>query len=95
MLEPGEYVIRKEMVQRYGVGFIEAINRGMAGNQQPSSITIPNIPRYQTGGLVAPVAPTESVRLEISAGGKTSYLQGGRSDIDTLVNQLRKLEIAR
>ena len=94
MLEPGEYVIRKEMVQRYGVDFIESINRGMAGASRPSSITIPRIPRYNTGGLVAGQT-SETVRLEISGGGKTSQLSGSRFDVDTLVSQLRKMEIAR
>jgi tape measure domain-containing protein len=96
LVEPGEYVIRKEMVRKYGVNYIEAINRGIASLSAPQmpNITIPSMPRYNTGGLVAG-GETQTIQLQIQSGGASSTVRGSRSDIEGLINQLRKLEVTR
>ena len=97
LVEPGEYVIRKEMVRKYGVNYIEAINRGIASLSAPKmpNVTIPSMPRYNTGGLVATAGETQTIQLQIQSGGASSTVRGSRSDIDGLINQLRKLEVTR
>ena len=68
MLSDGEYVMRAKAVDKYGLQFMEAINRGLAPGLKPArrlSVTKPKRVRFATGGLVGS-APTAS---EIAAGG--------------------------
>lgn len=50
MLEPGEWVIRKEAVKKYGDGFLARLNAGMLGK----------LPGFKTGGPVVH-GPSESM----------------------------------
>lgn len=77
MLTPGEFVVNKEAVARYGAGFFEAINNLSA----PAQALAQRVQGFATGGLVQPagshitrpVLPSEggstrTVRVELSAG---------------------------
>lgn len=77
-LEPGEWIIRKEAVKKYGSGLFEALNamRVDAGEIMRkkiggmiSNISIP-VPRYayQTGGAVAGMGRNETFTIRLQAG---------------------------
>jgi tape measure domain-containing protein len=72
MLTPGEYVINRETVNRFGAGFFEAINR----MKLPSGILSTPVPGFAAGGLVPPtpisatdtLTGTRSIRVELASG---------------------------
>ncbi len=58
----GEYILRKAAVEKYGLGFIEAMNRGLI--EIPSTlkrltmpVTVPTKGRFATGGLISDQQP--------------------------------------
>jgi tape measure domain-containing protein len=60
-LTPGEYVVRKNSVEKFGANFFESLNRG----------TLPR--KYAAGGLVGgSVAGAETVNVNLTIGGKTA-----------------------
>jgi tape measure domain-containing protein len=76
MLTPGEYVVNKDAVSRYGAGFFAAINNLTL----PARALAERVQGFATGGLVQPVpsaltrpmladgAPVRTVRVELAAG---------------------------
>ncbi|MDH0199958.1 tape measure protein [Comamonas aquatica] len=80
MLTPGEYVVNRSAVARFGVGFFEAINNLSAPAQALAGRALAGIQGFATGGLVQPVGitlarpslpdgtPTRTVRVELSSG---------------------------
>ena len=84
MLTPGEYVVNKDAVSRFGAGFFEAINNLTAPAQALAGRAMAGIQGFATGGLVQPssgwvsgasrpVLPADSgstrtVRVELSSG---------------------------
>ena len=52
MLTPGEYVVNKQAVERYGSGFFEAINN----LSMPAKVLAQKVQGFATGGLVQPLA---------------------------------------
>lgn len=74
LLEPGEYVVRKEAVRMLGLDLLEKINRGVAGIR-PQIPTIPQ--RFATGGMVsAPSLPhLGTINLNLG-GGETATVYG-------------------
>jgi tape measure domain-containing protein len=77
MLTPGEFVVNKEAVARYGAGFFEAINNLSA----PAQALAQRVQGFAAGGLVQPAASriarpvlpsdggaTRTVRVELAAG---------------------------
>jgi tape measure domain-containing protein len=52
LLTPGEYVVRKEVVNRLGAGFFDALNR----LQAPKEAVAARVRGYASGGVVAPLA---------------------------------------
>ena len=81
MLTPGEFVVNRQAVARYGAGFFEAINNLSAPAQALAGRAMASIQGFASGGLVQPVgsslprpslpdsAPTRTVRVELAAGG--------------------------
>ncbi|RMX04742.1 hypothetical protein EBQ24_12230 [Allofranklinella schreckenbergeri] len=83
MLTPGEYVVRRDVVARLGVGFFEAINNLTAPAQALAGRTLASVQGFASGGLVQAMganvprpaltdtsAPTRTVRVELAAGGR-------------------------
>lgn len=84
MLTPGEYVVNRDAVSRFGAGFFEAINNLTAPAQALAGRAMVGIQGFATGGLVQPssgwthgssrpVLPadggaTRTVRVELSSG---------------------------
>lgn len=81
MLTPGEFVVNRQAVARYGAGFFEAINNLSAPAQALAGRAMASIQGFASGGLVQPVGsslprpslpdstPTRTVRVELAAGG--------------------------
>ena len=80
MLTPGEFVVNRQAVARYGAGFFEAINNLSAPAQALAGRALAGIQGFAAGGLVQPASrslprpslpegtPTRTVRVELSAG---------------------------
>jgi len=81
MLTPGEFVVNREAVARYGAGFFEAINNLSAPAQALAGRVLAGVQGFASGGLVQPVGsgltrpvlpadggPTRTVRVELSSG---------------------------
>ena len=81
MLTPGEYVVNKEAVARYGAGFCEAINNLAAPAQALAGRVLAGVQGFASGGLVQPIGsgltrpalpsdggPARTVRVELSSG---------------------------
>ena len=82
MLTPGEYVVNKGAVARFGAGFFEAINNLSAPAQALVGRTLASVQGFASGGLVQPTgaslprpalndasAPARTVRVELAVGG--------------------------
>ena len=82
MLTPGEYVVNKGAVARFGAGFFEAINNLSAPAQALVGRTLASVQGFASGGLVHPTgaslprpalndasAPARTVRVELAVGG--------------------------
>ena len=81
MLTPGEFVVNRDAVARYGAGFFEAINNLSAPAQALAGRVMAGVQGFATGGLVQPIGsalarpvlagdggPTRTVRVELSSG---------------------------
>ncbi|MBN9462180.1 MAG: phage tail tape measure protein [Burkholderiales bacterium] len=81
MLTPGEFVVNKDAVSRYGAGFFEAINNLSAPAQALAGRALAGVQGFATGGLVQPsgsrlarpvlatdAGPSRTVRVELSSG---------------------------
>jgi tape measure domain-containing protein len=80
MLTPGEYVVNKGAVARFGAGFFEAINNLSAPAHALAGRAMAGIQGFASGGLVQPASrslprpsfsestPTRTVRVELAAG---------------------------
>ena len=101
MLTPGEYVVNKNAVGRYGAGFFEAINN----LSLPARALAERVQGFATGGLVRPVTsalsrpvlpadagPSRTVRVELAAGERRVNATIDERDESRL---LQILEIAR
>lgn len=102
MLEPGEWVIRKEAVRRYGNAFMSAINsmklpRLPVPQLDLASVRMraPRVPaqKFQLGGAVAgrEAGTGRTVNLNLSLGGAETFpLQGEQRVVEGLVRRLRR-----
>ena len=101
MLTPGEYVVNKNAVGRYGAGFFEAINN----LSLPARALAERVQGFATGGLVrhatstlsrpvlpADAGPSRTVRVELAAGGRPINASIDERDESRL---LQMLEVAR
>ena len=80
MLTPGEFVVNRQAVARFGAGFFEAINNLSAPAQALAGRAMAGIQGFASGGLVQPASrslprpslpegtPTRTVRVELSSG---------------------------
>ena len=81
MLTPGEFVVNKDAVSRYGAGFFEAINNLSAPAQALAGRALAGVQSFATGGLVQPsgsrlarpvlatdAGPSRTVRVELTSG---------------------------
>ena len=81
MLTPGEFVVNKDAVSRYGAGFFEAINNLSAPAQALAGRALAGVQGFATGGFVQPsgsrlarpvlaadAGPSRTVRVELSSG---------------------------
>jgi phage-related minor tail protein len=81
MLTPGEFVVTKDAVSRYGAGFFEAINNLSAPAQALAGRALAGVQGFATGGLVQPsgsrlarpvlatdTGHSRTVRVELSSG---------------------------
>jgi phosphotransferase system HPr-like phosphotransfer protein len=81
MLTPGEFVVNRDAVARYGAGFFEAINNLSAPARLLADRVLAGVQGFASGGLVQPVGsgltrpvlpaeggPTRTVRVELSSG---------------------------
>lgn len=80
MLTPGEFVVNRGAVARYGAGFFESINNLSAPAQAFAGRVMAGVQGFATGGLVQPAGsslprpslpdgtPTRTVRVELSSG---------------------------
>ncbi len=81
MLTPGEFVVNKDAVSRYGAGFFEAINNLSAPAQALAGRALAGVQGFATGGLVQPsgsrlarpvlatdAGPSRTLRVELSSG---------------------------
>jgi tape measure domain-containing protein len=57
MLTPGEFVVNKDAVARYGAGFFEAINNLSAPAQALAGRALAGVQGFASGGLVQPIGP--------------------------------------
>lgn len=100
MLTPGEFVVNRQAVARYGAGFFEAINNLSAPAQALAGRAMASIQGFALGGLVQPVgsslprpslpdsAPTRTVRVELAAGGNKVNATVAASDEARLLQLL-------
>ncbi|MCP5340255.1 MAG: phage tail tape measure protein [Sinobacteraceae bacterium] len=101
MLTPGEYVVNKDAVARYGSGFFEAVN----SLSVPARALAQRVQGFATGGLVRPAGaaptrpvlpadgtPSRTVRVELAAGDRKVTATVDARDESRL---LQLLEVAR
>ena len=101
MLTPGEYVVSKDAVARYGSGFFEAVNNLSV----PARALAQRVQGFATGGLVRPAGaaparpvlpaegtPSRTVRVELAAGDRKVTATVDARDESRL---LQLLEVAR
>lgn len=100
MLEPGEWVIRKEAVKKYGNAFMAMVNSMKLprvkvpelsfGGLQMKMPRVP-VPAFQAGGAAAAAATGRTVNLNLNlGGGETFQLQGEQRVVEGLVRRLRR-----
>lgn len=98
MLTPGEWVVKKSAVSKYGIGFLDALNNMRIPRAALAGIGAPPVARFATGGLVpgAPIAPSQpspsdsTVTIRFAApGGQSVSGQFGRGDVNTMLNILK------
>jgi len=80
LLEPGEFVVRKEAVARYGVGYLQALNSMRLNDISTVKARIGGLiagansaayQRFQQGGLATAKAPSETVNLNLTLPGSS------------------------
>lgn len=85
LLEPGEFVMRKEAVRSLGLGFLSSLNRSgiaAAGMSRFDAGSI-GVPRFASGGMV------ESQPIVINVAGRAPIrLSGSRDQAEALANLL-------
>ena len=96
MLTPGEYVVNKDAVSRYGAGFFAAINT----LSLPAQALARRVQGFAAGGLVQPApialarpvladgAPVRTVRVELAAGDRTVHAALDERDESRLLQLL-------
>jgi len=96
MLEPGEFIMRKESVARYGAGLFAALNNmaldlpRLAGSLMPN---FPNMPRAAAGGR------GEALTVRFEAGGAVYPVNihdgGSKTMMKQFLRELEKMRLTR
>ena len=104
LLERGEYVMRKEAVQSYGTGLMNAINSGMAkfmagGIVKPQIVFDQPVQRFATGGQVASATsmyPASSSGVPINITLSPMFMTGDKNSMrqaaETLRTELKNID---
>lgn len=104
LLERGEYVIRKEAVQSYGTGLMNAINSGMAkfmagGIVKPQIVFDQPMPKFASGGQVAGATsmyPASSSGVPINITISPMFMTGDKNSMrqaaETLRTELKNID---
>ena len=105
MLEPGEYVIRGDAVKKYGVNFLELVNRGMLQFKAlgGSMMELPSLAASSLSGLIMPNfnMPSEGalagghgdmMTINWQIGNKTFPVKSARSQVSDMVNAIKQLD---
>lgn len=98
MLTPGEWVVKKSAVGKYGLGFLDALNNMLIPRSALAGIGAPPVARFATGGLVGNAAPasaqpeesdrTVTIRFASATGSGVSG-QFRRNDVQTMLDVLK------
>jgi TP901 family phage tail tape measure protein len=78
-LSDGEYVVKADAVGKYGVGFLDMLNKGILGRNM--------MPKFASGGLVGGGASGSSrdvVDINLNIGGNAVRLSGERDQVRAL-----------
>lgn len=99
MLTPGEWVVKKSAVARYGLGFLDALNNMRIPRAALAGIGAPPVARFATGGLVgggsvisapAPSGSDSTVTIRFaSPSGPSASGQFRRGDVQTMLDVLK------
>lgn len=103
LLEPGEFIIRKSVVNQVGLSFLDALNRGniafhQAGGEIASltqRLSAPNIvvKKFAQGGAVTSnKLDFVDVNLSIGNDPKSYKVKGAREEVASLVAALKKVQ---
>lgn len=93
MLEPGEYVMRKEAVRKYGAGLMGLLN-GLRVEGSNFKSVVRGLRGFKDGGAVlaqpAILSPAGVYNLNLTIGGKSYPLMGEKMVIGALTERLRR-----
>ncbi|MBF0604599.1 MAG: phage tail tape measure protein [Nitrospirae bacterium] len=98
LLEAGEFVLRKEAVQHYGLDRIQAMNHMRIPREMPrfavggsvGHITIPMVPKLAEGGPVN-ARSVDVMRLDLTINGRPKpSVTAARADLQSLVQTLQE-----
>ena len=93
ILTPGEYVVKKSSVAKYGLAFMNALNSGMMNLSSASGMLSGgyNVAAFAGGGSVGGSSGSRDVvNVNLNLGSKSFPLSGDRSIVNTLVSELQK-----
>jgi tape measure domain-containing protein len=104
MLTPGEFVVNRSAVARFGAGLFESLNN----RTLPAQALAQHVQGFATGGLVSPAtmgtsftrpvietpsSPTRTVRVELAAGGRQVSAQIDERDEGRLLQLLQSAQM--
>lgn len=95
MLEPGEFVIRKESVAKYGSSFFHALNNMRINVARKMASLVPSIPAFATGGMVGASSDYGTLRLRAGDVELPVSVKGpnGRQMVREFAKQLEKMRL--
>lgn len=105
LLEPGEFVVRKEAVAKYGLSYLQAMNNMRLQNLSMIRANMGGMikntgggyQRFQSGGQVLANAPSETINVNLSLPiqGKPVPMQMTRQNAKEFLRQLKAMHRAR
>lgn len=99
MLEPGEFIMRKEAVQAYGSGLMNAINNlsvPNVGDAVSGALKGAGVAKMATGGIVGNQTQEERMyNFNLNLGGTNLKGKATSGTLDAFQRDLRRLELSR
>jgi len=94
LLEAGEFIVRKEAVKRLGLDRLRTINEGKLPKYQSGGLVAPSMPRFAKGGSISPISstPSKTVELNLNMGGQTFTTIADEDVATSLTNYLQRIE---